>query len=346
MTSRPAFLPGGGSRGWRPPRLLAIVAGIGLLVQIAACSPDYQQAGAPITQPSVTDDAFIASDGYRLPMHYYPADGGAPLAAVIALHGFNDYSHAWVDAAERWSANGLAVYAYDQRGFGQTRNRGIWPGVDTLTGDLRQFIGLVRQRHPGTPVYLVGESMGGAVIMALLGQPEPPEVAGAVLAAPAVWSRKTMSGVLSGGLRVLLDLAPGLVLTGQGLHKQASDDIQMLIGLGRDPLVIKGARVDAIAGLVDLMDAAYAAAPKIRTPLLVLYGEKDQIVPQSAFEKTVARMGGAPDIAIYRNGWHLLFRDLQGPIVQHDVWYWIVRGGPHLPSGADRRAMERLAHGG
>lgn len=315
-----------------------------LLVQIAGCGPTYQQAGPATISPVLTEKAFVASDGYRLPAEVYlPQHEDPPLAAVIALHGFNDYAHAWQAAAQRWSANGLAVYAYDQRGFGRTVNPGIWPGVDTLTGDLRQVIALVRESHPGVPVYLVGESMGGAVIMALLGQPDAPAVDGAVLSAPAVWSRKTMSGFMTSGLDVLMTLIPGVVLKGEGIRKQASDDIRMLIGLGRDPLVIKGARVDAIDGLVDLMDAAYDAAPKIGTKLLVLYGEKDEIVPLSAFRQTLARIAGEPDVAYYPKGWHLLFRDLNGPIVQHDVWHWIVRGGHHLPSGADRRVDERLA---
>jgi alpha-beta hydrolase superfamily lysophospholipase len=324
-------------------RFLAIVPVLGLLVQIGACGPTYQTAGPPRTEAALTGDALIMADGYSLPVRVHRALGPEPLAVVVALHGFNDYSHAWAESAGRWSTNGLTVYAYDQRGFGQADRPGIWPGVDTLTGDLRQVIGVVRERHPGKPLYLVGESMGGAVIMALLGRPDPPAVDGAVLAAPAVWSRKTMANWMASGLEILRTVIPGVVLTGEGIRKQASDNIEMLIGLGRDPLVIKGARVDAISGLVDLMDAAYEAAPKIETPLLVLYGERDEIVPQASVEKTLDRMTVEPDLAFYPNGWHLLFRDLNGPIVQHDVWHWIVRGGPRLPSGADRRAETRLA---
>ena len=75
---------------------------------------------------------------------------------------------------------------------------------------------------------------------------------------------------------------PGLTLTGRGLKIKPSDNIAMLRALSRDPLVIKETRVDTIYGLVDLMDAALASAPLLDVPLLVMYGAKDEIVPQDA----------------------------------------------------------------
>ena len=50
----------------------------------------------------------------------------------------------------------------------------------------------MREKHPGLPLILLGESMGGAVIMAALAEASPPEADGFVLAAPAVWSRAVM----------------------------------------------------------------------------------------------------------------------------------------------------------
>ncbi len=58
-------------------------------------------------------------------------------------------------------------------------------------------------------------------------------------------------------------LMPGLTLTGRGLGIKPSDNIAMLRALSRDPLVIKETRVDTIYGLVNLMDAALAAAPRL-----------------------------------------------------------------------------------
>src|SRR5690606_22726582 len=91
-----------------------------------------------------------------------------------------------------FSARDIAVYAYDQRGFGDTEERGIWAGQQNLTGDLRQMILAVRELHPNVPLYVLGESMGGAVVINALAEENFPPIDGAILSAPAVWGSKTM----------------------------------------------------------------------------------------------------------------------------------------------------------
>ncbi len=307
---------------------------------LTACTAMQQPAGPPTVEPRLSDGAFIMADGYRLP--YRVKGPRRPRGVVIALHGFNDYSRAWLEPQDRWSGMGLTVYAYDQRGFGQTSGRGIWPGVPTLTADLKSVVALVQARHPTLPVHLVGESMGGAVVMASLGSDSPPDVASAVLSAPAVWSRENMSGFARWSLDFFSSAMPGYTATGGGLKVRASDNDLALRAMGADPLFIKETRFDTVSGLVDLMDAAFNAVPAIRTRLLVLYGARDQLVPCSSVRRTLARFDNQPELALYDDGWHLLFRDLQGPIVQHDVGRWLLDPDQPLPSGADSNASGGL----
>ncbi|MEJ0071172.1 MAG: alpha/beta fold hydrolase [Pseudomonadota bacterium] len=59
--------------------------------------------------------------------------------------------------------HGIATYAYDQRGFGGAPDRGRWAGTPQLAADVASAAALLRGRYPGVPLYLLGESMGGAV---------------------------------------------------------------------------------------------------------------------------------------------------------------------------------------
>jgi acylglycerol lipase len=128
-------------------------------------------------------------------------------------------------------------------------------------------------------------------------------------------------------------LAPGATLTGRGLEIQASDNIEMLRGLGADPLVIKGTRIAAIAGLVRLMDRAYAKAPSLPGPLLVLGGARDEIVPPAAHQATLERLTAQDCVqVVYPEGYHMLLRDLQRQVVWDDILAWI-DGIEALPSG-------------
>src|SRR5207302_1302111 len=124
------------------------------------------------------------------------------------------------------------------------------------------------------------------------------------------------------------------------------DNIEMLRRFSRDPLVIKATRVDAIYGLVDLMDAALASAPKLDLPLLYLYGEHDEIVPEAPTRRMIATLpaatAGSRRVAWYANGYHMLMRDLDAAVVVGDIASWIAERGAPLPSGADRYAEATL----
>ena len=86
---------------------------------------------------------------------------GIPRAVILALHGFNDYSNAFAAPGAAWARLGIATYAYDQRGFGAAPARGRWAGGRVFAEDATTAACLLRQRHPGVPLYLLGESMGG-----------------------------------------------------------------------------------------------------------------------------------------------------------------------------------------
>ena len=312
-----------------------------------------QAAPEPSPMPHFTGTSFVTADGQVLPLRKWlpPGDTGKGKvnAVILALHGFNDYSNAFEAPGKAWAKRGIATYAYDQRGFGAAPERGYWPGRTAFTADVATASQILRRRYPGVPLYLLGESMGGAVaVVAMAGESGTPvpDVDGVILTAPAVWGRATMDLLprlaLWGGVRLM----PGLTLTGRGLEKRPSDNIAMLRALARDPLVIKETRVDTIYGLVDLMDAALDEAPFLETPLLVMYGAKDEIVPQAPIRRFVGSL--PPEsrrratLAWYEEGYHMLLRDLEGPVVIADVASWVLAPTAPLPSGADRAATEVL----
>jgi alpha-beta hydrolase superfamily lysophospholipase len=208
---------------------------------------------------------------------------------------------------------------------------------------------LLRARYVDVPIYLLGESMGGAVVIVAVtgatGAPLP-DADGIILSAPAVWGRDVMNVFERVALWTGDTLFPGMTLSGRGLRIMPSDNIEMLRALSRDPLVIKETRIDSIKGLVDLMDMALAAAPTIAKPMLVLCGEHDEIVPRAATDRWIDQLPYAQRmtrrIGLYAQGYHMLLRDLEAPVVLRDVESWLADQHAPLPSGADRRASDML----
>jgi alpha-beta hydrolase superfamily lysophospholipase len=310
------------------------------LTLLSGCAtPLVQQRGERLSAPRLEAHHVIAADGAKLPLSTWRPQG-APDAIVLALHGFNDYRQAFAEVGPFLAAKGFATYAYDQRGFGATAQRGIWPGSAVLMDDARTVAALLRQAHPGRPLYLLGESMGGAVVMSILA--ETPETSdGTVLVAAAVWGRETMNPLQRAALWLLAHSAPGLRLSGRGLGITASDNEAMLRALGKDPLVLREARVDALWGLANLMDRALADAPRLTTPALVLYGERDEVIPWRPVCRMLAALPASARVAVYPNGYHMLTRDLGALVVLEDMAAWLADPEATLPSGHGAGGLQK-----
>ena len=333
-----------------PLRMIRAIAAVVTVVTMSACAPTIAPPGPGAAAPQLTNNAFTTSDGLSLPVRDWLPEG-APTAVVLAVHGFNDYSKAFdkvpgaPGVGPYLASQGVAVFAYDQRGFGNTANRGLWPGRDALIGDFAAMTKTIKSAYPDVPLYVMGESMGGAVVMTALARDKHLPVAGAVLAAPAVWGKKTMPVAYRVALWFGAHLLPKAKPTGRGLGRMASDNIEMLRDNGRDPLFIKETRIDAVSGLSDLMDEALASADNIKVPVLYLYGRRDEIIPAGPSLRAMDAMtaaNAAARTAVYPNGWHMIMRDREAITVLGDVAAFIADPRAPLPSGVDRKAPAGL----
>ena len=312
---------------------------------LPACTPARAPMGPAVVAPMLAQDALVMPDGVRLPLHGWRPPS-PPRAVVIGLHGMNEHARAFAEDAAPWFTDeGIALYAYDQRGFGATPQRGIWAGHETMAADAAEAARLIRARHPGVPLVMMGESMGGAVLLVAAASASPPPADGYVLLAPAVVGRAALGWFARGMLDVMVTLVPMMGFQNSAPGFQPTDNIPALQRWSRDPLLIRNTRVDALAGLVELMDAAVAAAPSFRAPALMLYGGRDRLVPPDATRRLLASL---PDPArqrtgFYAEGWHMLLRDRQGRIVAGDIAAWAKDAAAPLPSGAEDAARAWLS---
>ena len=292
--------------------------------------PPRFAAAAQLVPP---DRMFTLSDGAAIPARVWKAQG-QPRGILLALHGFNDSRDAWEQPAPFFAGQGITVVAPDQRGFGEAPKRGEWAGSDRMVQDVREEIAILQQENPQTPLYLTGESMGGAILMLLMSAADAPLVAGTLLLAPAVWNLGLGADI---PLDVLATLFPHHLVTGRELpvHVVASDNPAALLRLYFDPLTLRATQLEALRGLVSLMKQAAAAAPQIKGPLLCVYGDKDQLVPSKAMAKVWETLPKGTRLDLISGGHHLLLRDKNGKQVMQDMLTWITQPDSFLPSGGD-----------
>ena len=298
------------------------------LLVLSACAPSFAPPLDGGVSPKVAEDAILARDGAHLPLRRWEA-AGVPRAVILALHGMSDYSNAFAMPGKVWAQLGITTLAYDQRGFGLSPNPGVWAGAETMRADLKDAIAAARARYPGVPVFVLGESMGGAVVLTAMASQQSLNADGVILVAPAVWSRGDMPLTYRAALFLGAHLVPGMILSNNAAGKVVtiipSDNVEMLRALGRDPLFQKKTRIDTLFGLVNLMDEARTAPAAIKTapPVLFLYGANDQIIPAKPTQGVIAALGSKATVKRYERGYHMLLRDLEGESVDKDVADWI-----------------------
>ncbi len=324
-------------------KLTTSLAALALLA-IGGCMQPQRAAlkqDAAVVPP---DLILTADDGAKLPVRVWRPGVFPARAAVLALHGYGDSRDAFEGVGRYLAASGIALYAFDQRGFGAAPGRGHWAGTDRMLADVAEAAAAMQAREPNAPVYIMGESMGGAEVLLLadgirLAQ-HGVHPRSMIALAPAVWGRGQMNLLTLLSLNGADFVAPGWVLTGREipLHVHASDDRAALVTLARDPLTLVGSRVSLLDGLVGQMTAAQAAAGRVHIPLLIVYGAKDDLVPAAATAAAWARLPPGVRTAYYANGYHLMMRDLDKLAVEQDVVGWIDAPDAPLPSGADVQA--------
>lgn len=319
----------------------------GLLPLLMACRSMAVPVGDPVGSGELRAQVFVTADGSPLTLHRW-TPAGAPKGVMLALHGFNDHGAAFAAISDSLNDAGYLLYAYDQRGFGQSEHAGRWAGHDVMAADARLALKLLRERHPGLPLYLLGKSMGGAVALLAMAHADTPPLDGTLLVSPAVVGEAVMPGHQRLALWLAERLVPGLPLSvefGQALGYRPTDQPRVMAELRADPLVLDYPTVAAVAGLADLMEAASLAAPRVQGEVLLLYGKRDDLVPVRAVCKLIDVLiaSDAADrwrLRVFPEGYHMLTRYSGAAATRADLLRWLdgSRSAPRFVAPAAGRA--------
>ncbi|MBL8537426.1 MAG: lysophospholipase [Hyphomonadaceae bacterium] len=313
-----------------------------ILLLSAACVPTVQRAVRPAAdfqgpRFDVAAERFVSFDGAELGLSAWaPPAGQEPDTVIVALHGMNDYAGAFYLAGPWFAEHGVALYAYDARGFGRSPRRGVWGGERLLTEDLRTAVAVARRTHPNARIAVMGDSMGAATVMATFGAADAPAVDRVLLVAPGVWGWSTLPDAYAMTLWISAHTLPWQPVkpTPNMRPRVSTDNREALVRAGRDPNMIWSTRIDAVYGLVNLMERASDRAANLNGEMLFLYGARDDIIPRRSAENAARRLPAHARTALYAEGYHWLLRDMQREVVYTDILAFLDDPSAPLPSGA------------
>jgi alpha-beta hydrolase superfamily lysophospholipase len=183
-------------------------------------------------------------------------------------------------------------------------------------------VGKVREWEGQRPIFLLGHSLGGLVVLDF-GLHHPDGLAGVIAAAPAVGEVGVPSYLMALG-RIMSRIWPRFSL-----------EVGMdLSGLARDPAVIQNILTDPwfhrrgtarlSTEVTRAIERVQSRAGELSVPLLILHGSADRMVlPEGS--RDFFRKAGSSDREFqeYPEAYHALFADVSQREVLRDVERWL-----------------------
>ena len=250
-----------------------------------------------------------------LALYDWAMPASKPLGTVILVHGLGEHAGRYGEVAAHLHQWGFAVRAYDQQGHGQSEGaRGDMLRPGSLQADLCRVIDDTRQ-HPslqGTPLILLGHSMGGLVVARTLAEGLRP-VDAAVLSSPALGAFPNFFQ------KVLLASLPHVKT------EFVSRDPDVVKAYKADPLVHRRISVGLAAWILTQGAQTLADAGQWQVPTLLLYAGQDRLVnAQASADFARAAPAAVLQAECFEAMYHEIFNDLYRAQVFTALKRWLL----------------------
>lgn len=233
---------------------------------------------------------------------------------VVCVHGLGLCARAYKPLATELSRAGIDGFAVNVRGFGPDRSSPERSKLDCLAtiADIRKFLSSIRQDHPDSRIFLLGESMGGALVVRLAAE-NPDLVDGVICSAPAWKILRVRRTAVHGILELLFFSHQTVGPTGRSVVGQATADPHLTEHLLKDSSHKLKLSLSEAREFLSFIAKTDDYAKKLRKPILVLQGVNDRLVSPTAAAKLFRAVDdtAGKTMIIDGTGEHLLLEEGQ-----------------------------------
>lgn len=258
-----------------------------------------------------------------------------PRAVIIIVPGFNAHSgyYAWV--AEQFVATGLAVYAVDLRGRGNSDGERFYvENFEDYVSDIEAVVKVARSRESNLPFFLLGHSAGG-VVSCLYTLDHQPELAGLICESFAhELPAPDFALAVFKGLGHLAPHAHILHLP----NERFSRDPKVVEAMNQDPLIAHETQpTRTMAALVRADERLKKEFPLITLPVLILHGTADKNTKPSGSQHFYDMVASKDKtLKLYEGGFHDLLNDIDKEAIFAEIKNWIAARLPAAVSSSAR----------
>jgi len=205
-----------------------------------------------------------------------------PKGLILLLHGLSDHGYRFKFVAETLSNEGFVFIAPDLRGNGKSDGRrGHFDSLEQIMDDISFLLQETKKRHPGLPLILYSQSMGGNLAINYVLR-FPKEINLAVVSSPWLRLSKQPPAFLLKLASLLGKMAPSLLIPNGIKSKDLCHDYQICHAYDTDPLIHWRISVSTFNIINSIGEWAMKYASGLKTPLLLLHSEADPITSYNA----------------------------------------------------------------
>lgn len=285
-----------------------------------------------------TEDSLVNNRAETLATHYWkPA--GSVRALVFLSHGYSEHLGLYHPIASFLNEHGMYVFGHDHIGHGKSDGKRVYiENVDHYSDDVIQHCQLMKDKHPGQKLFIVGHSMGGMIsVRATLMHKN--FFNGMILNGPLIIPGPQILGMdlratpartfISRAILSLLSLAiPETAIGGPDLNIITRDK-DMHEFLTKDDLRwTGGCKVRLLLAFVDCLDENINQLSDVRTPFLIIHGSDDSLCNPKGSDLLYRRSRSTDkELKVFPDSRHQLFLELPAARQEafQDVANWIRR---------------------
>ncbi|MBI4040410.1 MAG: lysophospholipase [Deltaproteobacteria bacterium] len=248
---------------------------------------------------------------------------------MVYVHGLGEHSGRYENLIKAFSEEEVGFYGYDQRGHGKTKGqRGYVPSMHHLVEDLRAFLRLVSIHEGSKPIYLLGHSFGGLVVlkyMTDLHRKSGTMPKGVIVCNPLLALKLKIPPWKTKLANLFSKILPRLALGGGIDPKWISHDPKVVEAYEKDPLICRKVTLHLYQEMMKTMASVKAGAEFLNAPLLIQLGTQDEIVEAEVSKHYYHQVSCEfKALKIYDGLYHELMNELGKEAVFNDMKRWIL----------------------
>lgn len=245
----------------------------------------------------------------------------APEKALLLFHRGHEHSGRWSEFVETLGLEGVAIFAWDQRGHGRSEGeRGAAPNFGTLVRDVDAFARRIRERHGFAPenVIVLAHSVGAVLVSAWVHDYAPP-IRAMILATPAFRVRLYVPFAIPSLRLKEKFLGPGHVKSYVKAKMLTHDPVEAA-KYEADPMIFRQIAVNVLLALHDAGTRLLADAGAINVPTLMLSAGRDWVVSVKAQREFFNRLSSSvKQMHIFPAAFHAIFHERERAQVANRV---------------------------